>query len=613
MIFRILILFMFISAVSVAQNTKAEKPNILATYSLADDTNKVIALLSLSTQYYNISHDTSATLAKKALEIAKDIDYPRGETEALFRVGNNYLYNKHWNKSIIYFSACIEKGKELNFLYWTARSYRKIASIQFSKNKFIEANQLERKAINIHIAQDDSANIAQCYNQFSIFHKKQGEIDSAYYYTNQAIKIELLQKDKRALGRSYRNLAGIYLFEKKIKKAEQYYQKTLEIQAIYANKHNLINSYNQFGELYLQQEKYTLAITYFKKGIAIAEEIKLPRELPLFYKNLSLAEELSGKHKQAIATYLKYIEINDSLQYKKDLVIFLKKQSDLELLKLQNTTLSLQQEKENRFISSKNKKNLTIILIIGIISLVFLIINTLKKQNIIEEIVEKENALKEQLTATNIRNEQFNAINEITQKHEITKEQIAKELHDGLGGTLAAIKMNLMHIKPDNIITKIIDDIGKASSGVRFVSHDLHPPLLQSQTFCIILQDYLNHIFSNTDLELSLTMLPKAKINNLNLEIQLTLYRIIQELCANIKNHAKASKINFQLLAHTNDINLIIEDNGVGFTVSNTTLKTNKGLALIKERLRIIDGEIEIDSQNDNGCTVYIFIPTNKQ
>ncbi len=169
--------------------------------------------------------------------------------------------------------------------------------------------------------------------------------------------------------------------------------------------------------------------------------------------------------------------------------------------------------------------------------------------------------------------------------------------------------MNLMLLKQNDTIFTTINTIGEVASKIRFISHELHPPLLKNQAFCIIIQDYINHIFNPTDLTLSTTILPKTKINKLPLSTQLTIYRIAQELCSNIKKHAKASNVNFQLIAHKNDLSLIIEDNGVGFTTSNNILERHTGLTLIKEKLKVIDGELEIDSQKGKGCAIYIFIP----
>ncbi len=609
MIFRILILFIFFSGTCIAQEITTL--SIKETYALPDDTNKVSSLLSLSTHYYDISNDSSLIIANKSLEISEKINYKRGIAESLFRIGNNYYFLNRQQKAIHFFNQSIEKSTPINAQYWIARSYRQIASINIANKKYSEALHLNKKALSIHASMSDSSNVSQCYNRIGFLHLKKNNLDSAFIYVQKAIDMNIKTNDLRALAISYRNLANLYLINKDLATAELYYQKTLTLQKKHSKTHEIISTDFKYAQLLIQQERYQDAILHLNKGIKMAESINLLKNLPAFYQNLSLAKELSGNYKEAIKDYEYFINLNDSLQFKEEQLLLKRKNDELELLKLNKITLNLEQDKESKFISNNQRKTLTIILIIILVILILLIINTTQKQDLLHQISKKGKELTDGLITKDIRSEQFKAINEITQNHEITKEKIARELHDGLGGTLAAIKMNLMQLKKNKVLTDIIEDVGEIATTTRFISHDLHPPLLTNENYCNIIQDYLQHIFNNTNTKIAITLLPEKKINTLNLDIQLTAYRAIQELCTNIKNHAKASSVNFQLLAHSNEINLIIEDNGVGFTQSNATLKTNKGITLIKERLKIIDGELEIDSQIGKGTTIYVFIPIN--
>ena len=612
MISRLLLSFIILSGTCLAQENKTSI-NTKAVYTLEDDTNKVNKLLALCVSYYDINHDSSLSIANKALALAEKIQYKRGEVESLFRIGNDYFFLNHQDKAIYYFELTITKAELIKSRYWIARSYRQIASIYIAKGNHAEAVILNRKALNIHRSMSDSANVSQCFNRIGLFFMNRNIFDSSLIYIQKAIDINIQLDNNRALGRTYRNLANLYMAQGKLENAENYYKRAFFLQKEYAKKHEIIYTAYKYAQLLIKKKEYQEAIEHLNNGIKLSHNIQLLKNLPALYQELSLAKELSENYMGALEDYNTFITLNDSLQFKEEQLLLKIKKEELLLLESKKSIILLEQQKENQFINNENREKLTIILIIVLIVLALLIIKAIKKKDLIIEIANTDQILASKLITKNIRKEQFNAINEVTQNHEITKEQIAKELHDGLGGTLTAIKMNLMQLKKDSSITKIINDIGAIATTSRFISHELHPPLLNSQTFCIVIQDYLNHIFNNTDIELNTTILPRAEVNKLELNTQLTLYRIIQELCSNIKNHSKARKVNFQLLAHANDINLIIEDDGIGFRVSNTTLKTNKGLMLIKERLKIIDGEIEIDSQVNKGCTIYIFIPTAKQ
>jgi two-component system, NarL family, sensor kinase len=609
--FRILLFLAFISAITNAQSTKGITNEITKTYALQNDSNKVISLLHLSTQYQEINHDTAIVLAQKALKIATAISYPRGKTEALFRIGDNYFFINYKEKSKDYLIKSIDNEQKITSKYWTARSYRKLALIFFSEGNTKKAQELESKAIQIHIARKDSSNIAQCYNQFANFFKKTGQIDSAFTYIKQAIEIEKKLDDQRALARSFRNLASTYLANKNQEKAEYFYKKTLAIQNTIGSKHERIHTFRKLGELYTQKGQYKLAINYIKQGIQISEKIHLLRGLPELYHSLSNAQELNKEHKNAFKNYTKFIQLHDSIQFKDEKIAEARKENKSKVIELHQENLQLERTIEDQFINNKKRKILTFILIIVLIILIGLIINAIKKKDLIQQITNKEKELTKQLISKDIKEVQFKAIQKITNNQEITKERIAKELHDELGGTLTAVKINLMQISEDAEMNRIIESIGEIAKTSRFISHDLHPPLLESSDFCSLITDYLNHFFNNYEIEITTTLLPENKINALASNIQLILYRIIQELCSNIKSHSKASKIDFQLIAHTNDINLVIEDNGIGFETKNISLKPHKGIPLIKEQLKVIGGEIEIESTKKQGSAIYIFIPTN--
>jgi tetratricopeptide (TPR) repeat protein len=349
--FRILLFLAFISAITNAQSTKGITNEITKTYALQNDSNKVISLLHLSTQYQEINHDTAIVLAQKALKIATTISYPRGKTEALFRIGDNYFFINYKEKSKDYLIKSIDNEQKITSKYWTARSYRKLALIFFSEGNTKKAQELESKAIQIHIARKDSSNIAQCYNQFANFFKKTGQIDSAFTYIKQAIEIEKKLDDQRALARSCRNLASTYLANKNQEKAEYFYKKTLAIQNTIGSKHERIHTFRKLGELYTQKGQYKLAINYIKQGIQISEKIHLLRGLPELYQSLSNAQELNKEHKNAFKNYTKFIQLHDSIQFKDEKIAEARKENKSKVIQLHQENLQLERTIEDQFIN----------------------------------------------------------------------------------------------------------------------------------------------------------------------------------------------------------------------------------------------------------------------
>ena len=86
----------------------------------------------------------------------------------------------------------------------------------------------------------------------------------------------------------------------------------------------------------------------------------------------------------------------------------------------------------------------------------------------------------------------------------------------------------------------------------------------------------------------------------ISLEIQLNLYRILQEQLRNILKYANATLIEVDVLIHNNNLKMRISDNGIGFNVD--TVKGGIGLANMKRRAELFSGKFEIDSSPGNGC-----------
>ena len=96
----------------------------------------------------------------------------------------------------------------------------------------------------------------------------------------------------------------------------------------------------------------------------------------------------------------------------------------------------------------------------------------------------------------------------------------------------------------------------------------------------------------------------------LNGEIELNLYRIVQELVSNVLKHAEASEIIVQINRHSNELTLTVEDDGIGFNLSKAR-NTGSGVGLknIESRVSKMEGELHIDTGKDNGTTVTAEIP----
>ena len=184
------------------------------------------------------------------------------------------------------------------------------------------------------------------------------------------------------------------------------------------------------------------------------------------------------------------------------------------------------------------------------------------------------------------------------------RSRTAQELHDGIGGLLAAIQMKLSMVRADGIpdleaMTK------NAASEVRRTAHNLMPDVIQRYSFGGAVAMYCEMLNQAGKLQIDLQLHEPVFIGNKNIE--LSLYRIIQEVLQNIVKHAQATYAAIQVSQQHHKLNIIIEDNGKGFD----TCKTTKGLGIhnLHLRTKILKGDLTIESIPNRGTIVTISIP----
>ncbi|AUC81843.1 sensor histidine kinase [Lacinutrix sp. Bg11-31] len=189
----------------------------------------------------------------------------------------------------------------------------------------------------------------------------------------------------------------------------------------------------------------------------------------------------------------------------------------------------------------------------------------------------------------------------ISQENE--RKRIARELHDSISQQLTLIKKKAQNTKQEDITSlthKILEE-------VRAISRGLYPPLLKQLGLTESIEQLLLDVDEQTNLFVS------GDVYNIdsyfNEDQTLNCYRFIQECINNCLKHANAKALSISIIAKNTDIEIIIRDNGKGFDVANAQKQNSLGLKTINERIRILKGEIAIDSKLNSGTIITVKIP----
>ncbi|MCK4403504.1 MAG: PAS domain S-box protein [candidate division Zixibacteria bacterium] len=200
------------------------------------------------------------------------------------------------------------------------------------------------------------------------------------------------------------------------------------------------------------------------------------------------------------------------------------------------------------------------------------------------------------------------------------RKRIAQELHDEVGQMLQSMKMNLDRIKMnlrskpqrlDGIEDWLLDTeklLGQTIDDIRTLTFDLRPSMLDDFGLIPTLRWFIENYRKRSNIKVSL----KAKDPKYRFpaEVEVTLYRIIQEALTNVAKHAKATEASVMVSQKNSTVILSVRDNGVGFDASKV-LSAPRGMGLlnIKERVNLLGGSFEIISRPRKGTRVNINIP----
>ncbi len=192
--------------------------------------------------------------------------------------------------------------------------------------------------------------------------------------------------------------------------------------------------------------------------------------------------------------------------------------------------------------------------------------------------------------------------------------RLASELHDGLGSMLSGIKHSFASIKNnitlnDNQAQNFDTSIEKLNTSIREIRNISHSMMdtdsLLQNGLPNALQDYCRNLNQPGSLKINFEAIA---IDNMVLKEEQAFHilRIVQELLQNVLKHSQATEAIVQLSKNNKELNITVEDNGIGFDINKVALKKGIGLKNVEDRLKIIKGKMDIKSEVAKGTSIFI-------
>lgn len=541
--------------------------------------------------------------------------------------------------AIYFFQLGIASCKTADTWHNIAVFYNNIAASKHLMASYKEAAEYYQKAINYaRLFPPQSMPIEKIYSNYGVVFTKLGLFDEAIAQFEKALQVKHSTDSISIVIGALQGMGTVYKNKNDEALAIKYYDSAISIAhttGYYKNHSILLNNLaeiqlnqnnfqsalnhllkaetigvkNHLNASYLTTIKANLGTTYLRLGyLKKAEQYLLEAyQSQLLIPNgrkdvIGQLSELYAEKRQFQKAYdfnLAYFKLKDSLQGE---------QVALQVSDLEKRYQSV--EKDNEIIKAKllvteqnfklEKKDWWIFIIsltsffsIGSI-IIFVIWRSKRNRN--RQTMEK---LKSQITG-----------------EERERSRLSKDLHDGVNSTLNAIKIYLnAATKQDSqlinnpiIIKELEGMLEAASNDIRTVAHNLTPHALSQSGLSMSIKYFCSNAFGPNNIVSDIQIY--EGVDQIDPELALSIYRIVQELTQNIVKHAQASSVILLLYKNEEKIVLLVEDNGIGLSAVQEGKNDGIGLSNIRERVKAHQGKMTIEKpEQAKGLVVCIEFP----
>jgi len=597
-------------------------------------------LTLLKTAEFYVQRDSLKSLL--ALQTAEESlsEYPNLEAHYTYHLGLYDSYRGNKAAGIRNFQHSIQQlsqqsdslSQETLALAHYQHSYQQVSEKGYDNM----AQTLINTCIPIAQQINNQELLAYFYTQLGMVFMSVGELQKGIEQHEKALNIvQNFTKPSAAQLITYLNLISNYCYIPDSKSAKVYLDQAEQIVKKFPKTQHLANYQYQLGLYYTTKTNYHEALNALKTGIKHAKDFQQIQLLQILHfrmynvylmlkdyptaksilENLIEENYLTKDPVNRRVTFAQLAQVNELLGDFKSSLVWLKKSNHLadslqsakmkeKMLELESlhqhfennkTIEKLQVENQAHELLSKDKSDRIFMLVIGL--LLFFTISLLIYKNYL-----KQRKLNEQIQINHqkdldkidqIRKQE--AIEGILKGEEQERQRIAKDLHDSIGGMLASIRMSLNPTLNTNELLKI----DMAIAEMRRISRNLMPETLNKLGLDVALKE-LCETFSTPNLNIQYERYNLQK--QFPFTLQINLYRSVQECLSNAIKYAQATSIIVQLSQSENLLQLTIEDNGIGFQIDE--VKHGLGLSNINNRIKLINGKLEIISTISEGTTI---------
>ncbi|WP_348718334.1 sensor histidine kinase [Tenacibaculum sp. 190130A14a] len=527
------------------------------------------------------------------------------------------IHTRRYDSVIFYSLKSLSKLQKNNEIYdkFTAMNY-KLLSRAYSN---LEKDSLEiyylKKRLKSYKKISDIKNIVYSLNNIGTFYSNTNSnyfnIDSSSFYYREGLSYQLNHKIS---GTIFQNLAAIHLEHYKNYDSTLYF--TNKALSYKLSPNSLASLYFNKASINIKRKDTHNAVKNYKISKKYAQNSGGIRLLMFIEENLFNIYINKKEYQKAIFHRKLYEKFKDSIHT----LDVLKNLNDIEAkYKTAEKEKAIAQQKEQIAISeAKRIQNQNFLY--GSLAIIFLgtIIAYLNLKNSRKKrlLAEQQKELVKQKNLTLLKEQEINTINAMIDGQEKERVRIAEDLHDNIGSVLATLKLHFenlklnrekKHFNQEELYNKTEKLIDETYLKVRSIAHAKNAGVIANKGLLIAVKLMAEKISAANKIKID--VLDFGLDKRLENSLEISIFRIIQELTTNIIKHANATQATINISQFDQNLNIIIEDNGNGFDIHSIKQKNGMGLHSIQTRIQYLEGTFEVDSTIGKGTSIIVDIP----
>lgn len=555
-------------------------------------------------QYYRGNLDSAMVFQKKALEYYQRSGDLKAVTHAYNDIGNLHADKGELSEAISMYMSGLEVAKELNDVREQAKFLGNIGSIFHEQKNYDKALEYYNKTLTINSSQSEPSPHVEMIvtNNLGEIYEDRGAFDEALSCFQRSLAIREKLNYKRGIGQTKIAIGELLYQMGETANAKKELQEGIAVLRDQNAAYSLGLGLGSLGDIALAEGDYATAINYYEESMELAKQVDALQFLRDNAEALADANEATGNYKEALAYQKQYQSYKDSVLNLETNEVIAELQTKYETKEKEQQIVAQEQ------LLSEQQRRITLQLIIFIISVVAIVVvaGLLINRNKLKQAAELERT---------IADEQKLRFRAVIEAQEQERKRIAQELHDGLGQLLSTARLNVAGLEDDvdtsdpdatRMFNNSLELIDESVQEVRNISHNMMPSALIRLGLISATKEQINKINQAGAVQVELHV--EGIEDRLNESLEISLYRIIQEVLNNTLKHADADKITVNIIRANGEIQVSINDNGKGMDTRSIKDSTGIGWKNIYSRVEMMNGKLNIDSAPGQGTSFQLSV-----